>query len=63
MQGIINYLAAGKVEDLNVGQHVVLPSSFIGGPRNMRRKYINAMILVIKYGKPNTFLTMTSNPN
>ena len=29
----------------------------------MRRKYIDAMILVQKYGKPDIFLTMTCNLN
>ena len=28
----------------------------------MRRRYLNAMALVQKYGKPNIFLTMTCNP-
>ncbi|GKB09793.1 uncharacterized protein Tco_0843716, partial [Tanacetum coccineum] len=52
-----------KIEGSSVGQRIVLPSSFIGGPRNMRRKYIDAMTLVQKYGKPDIFLAVTSNPN
>ena len=41
----------------------VLSTSFIGGPRDKRRRYMDAMALVRKYGKPNVFLTMTCNPN
>jgi hypothetical protein len=40
-----------------------MPSSFIGGPRDMRRQYMDAMALVRRFGKPNIFLTMTCNPN
>ena len=29
----------------------------------MRRRYMDAMALVCKYGKPDIFLTMTCNPN
>jgi hypothetical protein len=39
-----------------------MPSSFIGGPRDMRRRYMDAMALVRSFGKPDIFLTMTCNP-
>ncbi|XP_070517881.1 uncharacterized protein [Cardiocondyla obscurior] len=42
---------------------VVLPSSFIGSPRNMLQNYQDAMAIVTKYGKPDLFITMTCNPN
>ena len=29
----------------------------------MRRRYMDAMALVRRYGKPDIFLTMTCNPN
>ncbi|XP_027157485.1 uncharacterized protein LOC113759078 [Coffea eugenioides] len=38
-------------------------ASFIGGPRDMRRRYLDAMSLVQRYGKPDIFLTMTCNPS
>ncbi|KAK9723987.1 hypothetical protein RND81_05G039300 [Saponaria officinalis] len=31
------------------------------GPRDMKKRYLNAMSLVQKYGKPNLFITMTYN--
>jgi hypothetical protein len=52
------------VEEANeVGKRTVLSPTFIGGPRDMRRQYMDAMALVQKYGKPDIFLTMTCNPN
>ena len=63
LQGIQNFVAAGETQAANIGQRIFLPTSFIGGPRNVRRKYIDAMTLVQKFGKPDIFLTMTCNPN
>jgi hypothetical protein len=45
-----------------VGKRTVMPSSFIGCPRDMRRKYLDAMALVRRFGKPDIFLPMTCNP-
>ena len=39
-----------------------MPSLFIGGLRDMRHRYLDAMALVRRFGKPNNFLTMTCNP-
>ena len=49
--------------NVNLGRITVLPSSFIGSPRNMMQKYQDAMAIVRKYGKPDLFITMTCNPN
>ncbi|KAL7600244.1 uncharacterized protein LOC111880953 [Lactuca sativa] len=56
-------MASGETSALAIGRRVVLPANFIGGPRNMGRKYIDAMTLVQKFGKPDIFLTLTCNPN
>ncbi|XP_012849577.1 PREDICTED: uncharacterized protein LOC105969365 [Erythranthe guttata] len=62
-QGIIDSLHIhGEIAASGVGQKILLPSSFIGGPRNMRRRYVNAMAVVQKFGKPYLFITMTCNP-
>lgn len=45
-----------------IGQMVILPSSFIGSPRNMQEKYQDAMAIVREFGKPDLFITMTCNP-
>ncbi|GKF78218.1 uncharacterized protein Tco_0230688, partial [Tanacetum coccineum] len=54
---------AGKVQPRRLGQIVVLLASFIGGPHDMRRRFLDAMTLVQDEGKPDIFLTMTCNPN
>lgn len=45
-----------------IGRKTVLPSSYIGGPRNMSANYQDSMSIVRKYGKPDLFITMTCNP-
>ncbi|XP_027171707.1 uncharacterized protein LOC113771310 [Coffea eugenioides] len=62
LEGVIDSLSVGQTEGSKVGRKVILPASFIGGPRDMRRRYLDAMALVQKYGKPDIFLTMTCNP-
>ncbi|XP_024867851.1 uncharacterized protein LOC112452063 [Temnothorax curvispinosus] len=49
-------------EGITVGIPVILPSSFMGSPRNMQERYQDAMSLVRKFGKPDIFFTMTCNP-
>ena len=62
-QGLVDSLHAGEDRAEAVGKRTVMPSSFIGGPRDMRRRYMDAMALVRRFGKPDIFLTMTCNPN
>ncbi|XP_043221667.1 uncharacterized protein LOC122381498 [Amphibalanus amphitrite] len=45
-----------------VGRRVVLPATFIGGPRHMRQRYMDAMAIVRAKGKPTLFITITCNP-
>jgi len=46
-----------------IGKMVILPSTFIGSPRNMLQNYQDVMAIVARYGKPDIFITMTCNPN
>ncbi|KAL6501969.1 hypothetical protein OROGR_027102 [Orobanche gracilis] len=63
-EGIIDSMACkGKLMGSDVGQRFVLPASYVGSPRDMRRRYLNALALVSEYGKPDFFITMTCNPN
>ena len=41
---------------------MILPSSFTGSPRQMFELYQDSMSIVRKYGKPDLFITFTSNP-
>ena len=61
--GLIDSLNTGEGRADAVGRHTILSTTFIGGPRDMRHRYMDAMALVCKYGKPDIFLTMTCNPN
>ncbi|XP_015167740.1 uncharacterized protein [Solanum tuberosum] len=62
LEGIVDSVTAGESRGDKVGQRVLLPGSFIGGPRDMRRRYMDAMALVQKFGRPDLFITMTCNP-
>ena len=37
---------SGECNAANVGHRIVLPPSFIGGPRDVKKRYLNAMTLV-----------------
>ncbi|XP_021775348.1 uncharacterized protein LOC110739200 [Chenopodium quinoa] len=62
-QGILDSLDSGETKVHSVGRRVILPPSFIGGPQDMKKRYLNAMALVQRFGKPNLFVTMTCNAN
>ncbi|KAL6888323.1 hypothetical protein ACP4OV_009349 [Aristida adscensionis] len=62
-QGVVDSLQAGENRADAIGKRTILPTSFIGGKRDRKRRYLDAMALVQKYGKPDIFLTMTCNPN
>ena len=48
---------------MDTGRCVVLPTSFIGGSRDMKARFQDAMALVQVIGKPNFFITVTCNPD
>lgn len=60
-QGLVDVVCAGETRGDKIGKRIVLPGSFIGGPRDMRRRYLDAMALVQRFGKPDLFITMTCN--
>lgn len=60
-QGIVDSVNIGETRGNKIGKRIVLPASFIGGPRDMRRRYLDAMALVQRFGKPDLFITMTCN--
>ena len=53
---------SSDVQPSEIGQRVILPSSFTGGPRYMHEKTQEAMAIVRRFGKPDLFITMTCNP-
>ncbi|XP_042980082.1 uncharacterized protein LOC122310265 [Carya illinoinensis] len=62
-QGIVDSISVGETNASRIGKRLILPSSFIGGPRDMQKRYMEAMTLVQRYGKPDIFLTIICNPN
>ncbi|XP_052142068.1 uncharacterized protein LOC127761779 [Oryza glaberrima] len=58
-QGLMDSIQAGESRASAIGKRTVLPALFVGGGRDMKRRYMDAMALVQKYGKPDVFLTMT----
>ena len=61
-QGIVDSVLAGERRTSKVHKRIVLLVSFVGGPRDMHCRYLNAMFLVQRFGKPDLFITMTCNP-
>ncbi|KAI5438474.1 hypothetical protein KIW84_024275 [Lathyrus oleraceus] len=62
-QGLQDALHVGETNAENNGKRTILPSSFIGGRRDMTQHYEDGMAIVLNGGKPNIFLTMTCNPS
>ncbi|XP_021754919.1 uncharacterized protein LOC110720220 [Chenopodium quinoa] len=62
-QGILDTISCGENCAANVGRKVILPPTFIGGPQDLKKRYLNAMSLVQRFGKPDLFITMTYNAN
>ncbi|XP_016506237.1 uncharacterized protein LOC107824026 [Nicotiana tabacum] len=63
LQGLLDILRLGEREASKTVKQNFLPTSFTGGPRDMRQRYMDAIALVQHFGKPDIFLTMTCNPS
>nr|KAJ0212297.1 hypothetical protein LSAT_V11C400190920 [Lactuca sativa] len=60
-ENLRNQKAQGTTDISNVGQRVILPSSFTGGARYMLQNYLDAMSLCKWFGYPDFFITFTCN--
>lgn len=60
---LTDHFAANANTNVPLGRRVILPTSFVGSPRNMHQNYLDAMSIVSQFGKPSLFITMTCNPN
>ncbi len=54
--------AVNENDGVNAGQKVILPPTVTGSPRWYAESFQNAMALVRKHGKPDVFITFTTNP-
>ena len=61
--GLIDYVTnLAEREEVRIGRAIILPSSFVGGPRDMQQNFQDAMAIVAKFGRPDLFITFTCNP-
>lgn len=51
-----------NIDASNIGQHIILQSSFTGSPRYMNEKSQDAMTYIRKFGRPDLFVTFTCFP-
>ena len=62
--GLQDWLTSDDIGSANdLGQRVVLPSSYIGGPRHQQQRYQDAMAIARFFKHIDLFITMTANPN
>ena len=62
--GVMDYLHNKSiVENKRIGKMVILPSSFGTGPRAMQQNFLDSMVLVQQFGRPDFFITFTCNGN
>uniref|UniRef100_A0A8R7R995 Helitron helicase-like domain-containing protein n=1 Tax=Triticum urartu TaxID=4572 RepID=A0A8R7R995_TRIUA len=54
-------VSKGITSGSSVGQRIILPSSFTGGPRYLYQNYQDSIAICRKYGCPDLFVTFTSN--
>ncbi|GJR09502.1 ATP-dependent DNA helicase PIF1 [Tanacetum coccineum] len=59
---VCDAITRGDTNAVGLGKRIVLPHTFIGGPRYMMQNYQDAMALCRAYGNPDLFITFTSNP-
>ena len=69
-KGIVDHVARSVLNNPNnfnnserLGNVFVLPSTYLGSPRNMHKNYQDAMAILRTIGRPDLFITMTCNSN
>ncbi|XP_071679433.1 uncharacterized protein [Lolium perenne] len=61
-QGLVDTIDAGEARGDRIGKRIVLLRTFPGGDKDMQRRFLDAMAIVQRWGKPDYFITMTCNP-
>ncbi|XP_057740394.1 uncharacterized protein LOC130957567 [Arachis stenosperma] len=62
LQGLHECLIQGETQAARTGKRVILPSSFVGGPRYMYNNCKDAFAICRYAGYPSYFITITCNP-
>jgi hypothetical protein len=55
-------ILGGDADPRNLGQRIILPSSYTAGPRYLHERQQDAITYVRLFGRPNLFITTTTNP-
>ena len=68
-QGLLDHVIASASNNSKnfqkkerLGNHFILPATYIGSPRYMQQNYQDAMAIMRSVGRPDLFITMTCNP-
>jgi len=61
-KGLVDAVNTADANLNETGRRLILPSSFVGGPRYMLNLFHDSMAIVRQYGKPDLFITVTCNP-
>lgn len=61
-KGLVDSMNRGDTDLNKTGKKVILPSSFVGGPRYMINLFQDAMAIVRHFNRPDLFCTVTCNP-
>ncbi|KAK9053646.1 hypothetical protein SSX86_024720 [Deinandra increscens subsp. villosa] len=61
LHGVYDAVARGDTEGSSIGQRIILPASFTGGPRYMYKHYQDALAICRVHGNPQYFITFTCN--
>jgi len=60
-KGLTETVLRGETDPSSTGKRIVLPSTFVGGPRYMIQNYQDAMAICGYLGYPDLFITFTCN--
>ncbi|KAL4349802.1 hypothetical protein AHAS_Ahas10G0078400 [Arachis hypogaea] len=63
LQGLHECLIQGETQAARTGKRVIMPSSFVGGPRYMYNNCKDAFAICRYAGYPSYFITITCNPD
>lgn len=61
LSGLYDAVLRGDHDGSDVGSHIILPTSFTGGPRYMYSHYLDALAICRVHGNPTFFVTFTCN--
>nr|XP_043639291.1 uncharacterized protein LOC122610362 [Erigeron canadensis] len=61
LRGIHDAVGRGDNDEHSIGKRIILPSTFVGGPRYMYKHYHDALAICRVHGNPQYFITFTCN--